>query len=293
MSSDQKLEIMISKFIKAPIERVWQTLIDQDKFFRQFIGDYQGEIRNGAIILFPNDPHPMPVLIEEATPPRRFAFRWHHTAQAHDQPFKIEESTLVEVELFEEGEGTRLEFSETQFENVPAEHRQFAFDSVNSGWPGIFDTFADKVERGGDAWMSVVVFGTYKESAEELWQVIGNPKRLFSESTGFTGELNKGEVVMVEFGPRYKFPIQIEEYEENSTLAFRWHHDDRSPDQPFDAAETTLVTLMICPADEGHYLVVNETEFDRLPEAMRQEAHQNQTKGWALLNDHVKKEMSK
>ncbi len=289
MSSDQKLEIKITKFIKAPIERVWQTLIDQDKFFRQFIGDYQGEVKDGAILLFPNDPHPISVLVTEAVPPRRLAFRWHHTAQEHDQPFKVEESTLVEVDLYEEGEGTRLEFSETEFENVPADRRQFAFDSVNSGWPGIIDTFGDKVERGGDAWLSVVVFGTYKESAEELWAVIGNPVRLFSESTNFSGVLMTGQVVMVEFGTRYKFPILIEEYVENSSLSFRWHHDDRPADAPFDPAETTLVTLMICPADEGNYLVLSESEFDRLPEAMRQDAFQNQTKGWALLNDHVRK----
>ncbi|HEY4384155.1 MAG TPA: SRPBCC family protein [Ktedonobacteraceae bacterium] len=108
--------------LPVPRERVWDAVTKPEQFARWF-GVVSGmDFRvGGAIQLsWENKPCPYPGTIEVIEPIQRFAFRWPSYAIGHPEiTFDIVPSTLVEITLEEQAEGTLLTLVESGFASQP------------------------------------------------------------------------------------------------------------------------------------------------------------------------------
>lgn len=277
MSTTQELAIRLERFIKAPAMDVWRAITDPKKFFATFVGiNITGELIAGQLCAVDDGF----AFVEEATPGKRLAVRVNYDPEVA-KTFKREESTLVVFELIEQDGGTLLKFSETEFENLPEAIRQQSFDQVNAGWPEMIVELGDLVERGDDAWLFAQSYGLINAPVEKLWEAATQFK-VFDQLKGFEGKIEVGSQVILDFGGENgRIPILITNVVPNQELAFRWHHDRRPPADTFDEAETTLVRFQMFPYEGGAYVILRESEFDRLPAETRRTLHEEQSQGWS------------
>jgi uncharacterized protein YndB with AHSA1/START domain len=115
--------------IDAPIEVVWEVVTTPAHLRAWFSDEAQIELRAGGRGRL--GPFALRVVAAEA--PHLFAFRWVRgtgTEPAEDN------STLVEMRLTEEANGTRLRVVESGFENLPwSEAERAEYESENRlGW---------------------------------------------------------------------------------------------------------------------------------------------------------------
>jgi uncharacterized protein YndB with AHSA1/START domain len=79
----------------------------------------------------------------------RMAFGWEISGQWRPDA-RIELASEVEVRFMAEGEGrTRVNLEHRQFERMGSDDGQKMRDSVDGGWPGLLDLFAQEVSRAG------------------------------------------------------------------------------------------------------------------------------------------------
>ena len=132
----------IEQTILLPVPRshVWDAVTKPEQFARWFGVVSAMDFRvGGAIQLSWEDtPCPYPGLIEVIEPIQRFAFRWPSYAIAHPEiTFDIVPSTLVDITLEEQAEGTLLTLVESGFasqpQSVPAEE---LYRGNQDGWQG-------------------------------------------------------------------------------------------------------------------------------------------------------------
>jgi uncharacterized protein YndB with AHSA1/START domain len=120
--------------VEAPIDVVWEVVTAREHISQWLSDEAQVELRPGGRGLLTwtgSGAWPLRVVTVEA--PRRFAFRW-----VRREGVEVEEgnSTLVEMLLTEEGEGTRLRVVETGFANLPwPEAERAVYEEENrAGW---------------------------------------------------------------------------------------------------------------------------------------------------------------
>jgi uncharacterized protein YndB with AHSA1/START domain len=136
-------DIQRSILIQAPIERVWEAVVDSAAFGAwfgaQFDGPFEvGRITTGRIVptsvdaevAAAQEPHrgaPLEVDVVAIEPPTRFAFRW--------QPVPGSEvRTTVAFTLAEEGDGVRVTITEDGFAALSEDVRGQARDGNDGGW---------------------------------------------------------------------------------------------------------------------------------------------------------------
>jgi uncharacterized protein YndB with AHSA1/START domain len=283
MTSPSPLVIRVEKFIEASPMDIWRAIVDPTKFFITFVGiQFVGPFETGKVTAHETGDEKGLVWVEEATPGKRLAIRWNYDPE-DGKTFVKERSTLVEFDLTEQAGGTILRFIESEFENLPEDIRQASFDSVNGGWPAIFDEFAKLAERAQDAWLVAQSYGMVKASVDTIWNAVKDLK-LFTHLSRFEGEVRAGNVVTLYFGEDHQgLPILIEKVakgEKQGELAFRWHHVETKPGAPFDRAETTLVDISMMEMQEGTWVIFRESEFDNLKEEDRLRIFEQQSKAW-------------
>jgi uncharacterized protein YndB with AHSA1/START domain len=120
--------------VEAPIEVVWQVVTEPEHITQWFSDAAEVELHprgRGRLTWKGQGAWPLRVVSVEA--PRRFAFRW-----IRRERIEVDErnSTLVEMLLTEEGEGTRLRVIETGFESLPwPEDQRAVYKGENrDGW---------------------------------------------------------------------------------------------------------------------------------------------------------------
>lgn len=76
----------------------------------------------------------------EVEPPRwlKYTHAWQAEGETYDDT--AERATIVTVELFDEGDGTRMVFTQTGFESVASRNGH------HDGWSSCFDRLSDLVE---------------------------------------------------------------------------------------------------------------------------------------------------
>lgn len=125
--------------LKAPIERVWRALTDQNEFgewFQVKLNDpfVPGETTSGRLIYPGYEGLPWEVMVVDMEKPRYLSFKWHPYAVDPNIDYSQEEPTLVEFRLEPTSNGTRLTITESGFNGVPHHRMPEAMRQNEGGW---------------------------------------------------------------------------------------------------------------------------------------------------------------
>jgi uncharacterized protein YndB with AHSA1/START domain len=74
------------------------------------------------------------VIVDEMTPERRFAWRWHPGVEKPGEDFSSEAMTQVVFELEDEASGALIRVVESGFDLLPPERREKAHKENDGGW---------------------------------------------------------------------------------------------------------------------------------------------------------------
>lgn len=134
----------ISKSIEiaASVERVWDALIDHEKFGAWFQVALDqpfvaGQASTGHMTYPGFEEYRWEARVVAIEPMRRFAFEWPATGgdkQLMDSGVPVPEWTLVEFLLEPAGSGTLLTVTESGFDKVPEPRRSNVMRSNDGGW---------------------------------------------------------------------------------------------------------------------------------------------------------------
>ena len=125
--------------LRAPRTRVWHALADIEKFGAWFGMKLEGSFAPGArahfqIQLPGHDNVTVEIAIERMEPESRMSYRWHPYPVDPGADYSGEPTTLVEFQLEEVAEGTRLTVVESGFDRIPAARRAEALRMNDAGW---------------------------------------------------------------------------------------------------------------------------------------------------------------
>lgn len=134
--------------IAAPVERVWEVLTRPEHLRAWFaFGGAEADVRPGGAVVFRWEEHgEFHARFETVEPGRRLAYRW---SLLPGQPPGPGNSTLVEFTLTPDGEGTRLQVTETGFralDGTDADRARHVQDNTQ-GWTGGLDELRDYAAR--------------------------------------------------------------------------------------------------------------------------------------------------
>lgn len=123
--------------LKAPISRVWRAITDYKEFGEWFRVDLEAPFVAGqpvrGKVLYPGYEHlTWEAMVQTIEPERYFSFTWH--PMKDDSAVDMENETLVEFRLEPTATGTLLTLTESGFDKLPAERRDFAFRKNDGGW---------------------------------------------------------------------------------------------------------------------------------------------------------------
>ena len=125
--------------LRAPRSRVWRALADAEQFGAWFGIKLDGAFAPGTRvrgqISSPGNEHvTIEFAIERMDPESRMSYRWHPYAVESGVDYSSEPMTLVEFQLEEIAEGTRLTLVESGFDRIPAARRTEALRMNDAGW---------------------------------------------------------------------------------------------------------------------------------------------------------------
>ena len=125
--------------LRAPRSRVWRALTNSGEFGDWFGARLEGHFVPGArvtgrITIKGYEHVPMDIHIERVEPEQLFSYRWHPYAIEPKTDYSKEPMTLVEFQLHEVPDGTRLTVVESGFDRIPIERRATAFRMNEGGW---------------------------------------------------------------------------------------------------------------------------------------------------------------
>jgi uncharacterized protein YndB with AHSA1/START domain len=133
--------------LRAPRSRVWRALASAEEFGAWFGMKLEGAIAPGARIhgqlTLPGHGNvTIEMAIERMDPESRMSYRWHPYAFEPGVDYSSEPTTLVEFQLEEVEEGTRLTVVESGFDRIAAARRAEALRMNDAGWAGQLENIA-------------------------------------------------------------------------------------------------------------------------------------------------------
>jgi uncharacterized protein YndB with AHSA1/START domain len=133
--------------LRAPRSRVWRALANADEFGAWFGMKLEGAIAPGArvhgqLTLPGHGNVTIEMAIERMDPESRMSYRWHPYAFEPGVDYSSEPTTLVEFQLEEVEEGTRLTVVESGFDRIAAARRAEALRMNDTGWAGQLENIA-------------------------------------------------------------------------------------------------------------------------------------------------------
>jgi uncharacterized protein YndB with AHSA1/START domain len=137
--------------VRAPRAKVWKAITDSREFGKWFKADISEPFVEGTPargkITHPGYEHlTIEFHVERVEPERYFSYRWHPYAIDPQQDYSQEPTTLVEFELEEVAEGTRISVTESGFDQIPLARRDEAFRMNSRGWEGQLGNVAKYVD---------------------------------------------------------------------------------------------------------------------------------------------------
>lgn len=139
--------------LDAPLDRVWDALVDHEQFgawFRvRLDGPFVvGQEATGHITYAGYEHVRWTAKVVEITPKARFAFEWRPYAVDPSVDYAKEDPTHVLFELEPMGTGVRLTVTESGFDRVPAHRRDEAMRMNEGGWIAQMENIKAHVDRG-------------------------------------------------------------------------------------------------------------------------------------------------
>jgi len=140
--------------MRAPRSKVWRAITDAEEFGKWFKVRMRDPFAPGVIargsILSPGYEHlTLEVHVDRIEAEHLFSFRWHPYAVDPKMDYSNEPMTLVEFELDEIAEGTRLKVTESGFDQIPLDRRVEAFRMNSQGWAQQVENVARYVGETG------------------------------------------------------------------------------------------------------------------------------------------------
>ncbi len=125
--------------ISAPVAKVWDALIDHEKFGTWFRVKLEGPFVAGEVsqgnITWPGCEHLKWIAtVKEIVPEKLFSFTWHPYSVDPGMDYSTETPTLVEFRVEGTATGTRVTVTESGFEKVPDARRAEAFRMNDGGY---------------------------------------------------------------------------------------------------------------------------------------------------------------
>ena len=155
--------IVKSTVLHAPPHAVWPALTDAKAFGTWFGAEFDGSFTPGAHLKGRITPTqvdaevaraqerykgmPFDLTVDRIDPMRHFSFRWHPFAIDRSVDYSKEQPTLVEFNLEEVGDGTRLTVTESGFDGLPESRRAQAFAANAGGWEKQMELVRNFVEK--------------------------------------------------------------------------------------------------------------------------------------------------
>jgi uncharacterized protein YndB with AHSA1/START domain len=128
--------------LRAPRSRVWRALADAEEFGAWFGIKLEGTFAPGGRAHGHHGNVRVEIAIERMDPESRMSYRWHPYAVESKVDYSSEPTTLVEFQLEEVAEGTRLTVVESGFDGIPAARRDEALRMNDAGWAGQLENIA-------------------------------------------------------------------------------------------------------------------------------------------------------
>lgn len=132
--------IIIERLINAPAYRVWGALTDKAQMKQWYfdVSDFQPVVGFEFEFFCGKDGVSYHHLcrVTESIPGQKIAYTWRYKGYAGD--------SLVVIELFGEGEKTRVKLTHTGVETFPQENGDFAKGNFINGWTYIIGTSLPK-----------------------------------------------------------------------------------------------------------------------------------------------------
>jgi uncharacterized protein YndB with AHSA1/START domain len=139
--------VIVERTLNAPVARVWQALTDVDqmrewyfdlKEFKPQIGfEFEFSVEHEGTTY-----HHL-CRVTEVIPQKKIAYTWRYKCEPGD--------SLVTIELFAEGDNTRLKLTHTGIESFP-KTPAYARKNFEQGWTAIIGTelkqFVEKLKKG-------------------------------------------------------------------------------------------------------------------------------------------------
>src|SRR3977135_681095 len=136
--------------LRAPQSRVWGALANADQFGAWFGMKLEGPFApggrvHGQITLPGHGQVTIEIVIERMDPESRMSYRWHPYAVESGVDYSSEPTTLVEFQLDEVAEGTRLKVVESGFDGIARARRADALRTHEAGWAEQLENIARHV----------------------------------------------------------------------------------------------------------------------------------------------------
>jgi len=144
---DSAKAIVIERTLNAPVAKVWQALTDVDQMRQWYfdLKEFKPEVgfEFGFVVEHEGNTYDHRCKVTEAIPERKIAYTWRYKGEQGD--------SLVTVELFPDGNKTRLKLTHTGIETFP-KTPAYARKNFEAGWTTIIGTelkqFVEKPEKG-------------------------------------------------------------------------------------------------------------------------------------------------
>jgi uncharacterized protein YndB with AHSA1/START domain len=203
--SNQVAPLIIERTFRAPVALVWKAITDADAmrvwyfdlpefkpevgFEFQFIVEHAGTIYDHRC------------KITESIPQKKLAYTWRYADREGD--------SLVTMELFDEGETTRLKLTHEGLESFP-QHPDFGRESFTNGWTEIIgSSLKDYVEGPTHKLIVSREFEAPRDLVWKAWTDAGQVKAWLS-----LGEDSTIESVTMDLREGGRFRIQTKQKED-------------------------------------------------------------------------------
>ncbi|MXV15355.1 SRPBCC family protein [Hufsiella ginkgonis] len=126
--------LVVERIYNAPVLKVWRAITDKDQMKQWYFELEEFKAEKGFKFTFTGGDDKEQYLHEceviAADPPHKLSYSW--TYPKHNNGYSV-----VNWDLSEEGEKTRLRLTHEGLESFPKDHPSFAVSSFTQGWNAI------------------------------------------------------------------------------------------------------------------------------------------------------------
>jgi uncharacterized protein YndB with AHSA1/START domain len=268
MSAKNGNEVKVERTLAQPTQAVFRAL-SEGRLFNNCggeLGRMELDFRSGGkyAVMFSNGEMTIRGRFLEIVPDKKIVFTWGDEGSSEGFP----KDTRVSIELFAEGQKTRIVILHTGFAD------QEEADSHSYGWTSGLNDLSGELERG-----CIRIVRTYPVSRDALYRVCSDPRKFF----GCVSDTARGEVDF-HVGGQYRFPTEkgevLGKYEEivpGKKIVFSW---ESGCGAKFE--RPTRVTLLFDDEDEGG------SSLELLHELLPQDAVKRHREGWEFVTRELR-----